>query len=89
MDEKTLQKDILEIAREYVARGPGWAQESVVLREAAERLKALHDEEKQRQVLAAWHDLFRKGVLCWGYNIDNPSNPFFHIPRQPQEKMAT
>jgi hypothetical protein len=30
-------------------------------------------------LLTAWHDLFRKGILAWGFDVDNPAAPFFHL----------
>ena len=81
LDPKVVGELILDVAREYTAKGPGWAQESVVLREVAERLGVAGDVNVSRQqtVLTCWHDLFRDGVLSWGYDIDNPSAPCFHF----------
>lgn len=69
---------LLDIARECIQQGPGFSQETVVLRQAAERLR-LEDLAQQQRLLTAWQDLFREGILSWGYNIDNPASPFFHI----------
>ncbi len=33
----------------------------------------------ETEILTQWHELFRTGYLAWGYNLDNPSAPFFHI----------
>ena len=75
-----IEKSLLMIADEFVRLGPGFAQEPVVLREAAERLKIHHDLQEQQRLLNVWHDLFRAGKLYWGYDIDNPGQPFFHFP---------
>jgi hypothetical protein len=81
MDPQAIKERILEIARDYCNRGPGWAQEGVVLHEVAERLGIAGDKavERQQLILTCWHDLFREGILSWGYNLDNPSNPWFHL----------
>src|SRR5690348_9401988 len=71
---------LLRIARQCIAEGPGFAQETVVLRKAAEELGIGDDLERQQRLLTAWQDLFRTGQLSWGYNVDNPSAPFFHLP---------
>jgi hypothetical protein len=71
---------LLKIARECVQEGPGFAQESVVLRRAAEELKVGNDLREQQRLLTAWQNLFRNGRLSWGYNVRNPSAPFFHVP---------
>lgn len=73
-----LSSELLHIAHEFLDQGPGFAQESVVLREAVERLGIEDDLERQQDLLTSWHDLFRKGELSWGYDVDNPSAPFFH-----------
>lgn len=75
-----LRESLLDIAQACIDLGPGYAQESVVLRQALDRLgiskKSLTE---QQALLTAWHDLFRDGVLSWGYNVDNPGAPFFHF----------
>jgi hypothetical protein len=73
---------LLRLARECIALGPGYAQDMVVLRMAAERLGVGADLERQQRLLTAWHDLFRSGQLAWGYDVDNPTAPFFHLPRR-------
>ena len=76
-----IQETLLAIAEDFTRQGPGFAQESVVLREAADRLKIKRDLPEQQRLLNVWHDLFRTGKLYWGYDIDNPGQPFFHFPQ--------
>jgi hypothetical protein len=91
-----LKAELLRIAEEMYRRGPGFAQESVVLRKAAERL-GIADEDRgedepyvprtaellgrQQELLAAWHRLFHDGDLVWGYDLDSPGPPCFHLGR--------
>lgn len=76
-------QDLLrEIAEEFLKRGPGFAQEGPVLAEATDRLRIGNNLDAQQDLLTVWHDLFRERILSWGYNIDNPGPPFFHIPRR-------
>jgi hypothetical protein len=83
MDQEQLKRTILEVARECLEKGPGWAQEGVVLREVAERLGgSARNEQDQQKILTCWHDLFLKGELSWGFNLDNPNAPWFHVPRR-------
>jgi hypothetical protein len=79
MDVSNLKSALLAIAKECIDQGPGFAQEPVVLRDAAQRLINNSDLKEQQRLLTAWHDLFRDGALAWGYDIDNPSSPFFHV----------
>ena len=78
-DVPSVEDAILELARDACARGPGFAQESVVLREAQQRLQPESLEEQQK-ILTVWHRLFAEGKLAWGYDLENPGSPFFHMP---------
>jgi hypothetical protein len=54
----------------------------VVLGEIADRLAARRgqlDLATQQAILNAWHDLFVEKRLAWGYDLDNPGAPFFHV----------
>ncbi len=66
---------------EAAAKGDGYAQEGVVMREIADELNIRWDAniETQRLVLDAWHDLFSSKKLGWGFNLDNPNSPFYHV----------
>jgi hypothetical protein len=71
---------LLKIAKDCIQEGPGLAQEMVVLRKAAEDLNLGNDLRGQQRLLTAWQNLFRTGQLSWGYDVGNPSAPFFHLP---------
>ncbi len=79
MTNPELEERLLDIAKECLEQGPAYAQETIVLREAAGQLKVGRDLKQQQRLLTMWHDLFRNGKLAWGYNIDNPNYPFFHM----------
>jgi hypothetical protein len=87
MEYEEVKKVVFGIAAELAGRGPGWAQEAIVLREAAARLRRQLGEDlsAQQAVLTAWHDLFLERKLSWGYNLDNPNSPFFHVPKSEDE----
>jgi hypothetical protein len=73
---------VWEVASAAAGKGLGWAQEGVVLRLIGERLakgKGQPDLRVQQAILNAWHDLFTDKKLAWGYNLDNPNSPFFHL----------
>lgn len=76
---------LLQIAKECARNGSGWAQEGVVLREVTQRLAEERGEidlKTQQVILNAWHDLFDEKMLSWGYDLDNPGSPFFHVRGQ-------
>lgn len=75
VDKKTF---LLDLAKKAYEKGPGFAQEGVVLAEARDELN-LQDLAGQQELLTEWHELFSEGKLSWGYDIDNPNSPFFHV----------
>jgi len=79
---------VFDTAVEMTRKGRGWAQESVVLRAVKEKLLPAIDLDMEQEVLRAWHDLFLERKLAWGYNLDNPNSPFFHV-RQEDDRNAT
>lgn len=89
MEYQDLKKLVFETAKDLAERGYGWAQESVVLREVADRLQLGEQLPPQQDMLTAWHDLFLEGKLSWGYDLDTPNAPFFHVPaREAREVNA-
>jgi hypothetical protein len=84
-----LKELVFDTAKELYQRGPGWAQEGVVLHEVFQKIGGRsknRDEELQQRILTCWHDLFRSGELSWGYNLDTPNSPFFHVPARDAER---
>lgn len=67
----------LEIVAER--RGePGLLQGGRVLAEAERRVGRRLGLEEEQALLTSWYDLFRTGLLSWGYNVQNPDPPFVH-----------
>jgi len=69
---------LLQVIADLRQRYAGNLQSGSVLGEAAERLGVRHNQEAEQALLTAFGDLFRSGYLAWGYNLSNPSPPFFH-----------
>ncbi len=85
MNREEIKKLVLQVAEDAARKGPGWAQESVVLRELGDKLSQRNgqsDLRMQQSVLEVWHDLFAEKILAWGYDLDNPGSPFFHVRPQ-------
>jgi hypothetical protein len=67
-------------------------QQNVVLNEAAKMLSiGKHGGEHAREValLSDWHELFRTGMLAWGYNLSNPNPPFFHLTPRGEQALVS
>lgn len=88
----SLKQQVLDAARQCARRGLGYSQQRPVLDEVAGMVAGNTytrlDLDRQQAILTCWHDLFREGILSWGYDLDNPDPPFFHIPERtgPQEQ---
>jgi hypothetical protein len=80
MNKEEIKKLVWQVAVDTASNGPGWAQEGVVLRAVGDRVSAKKRDIKAEQlILEAWHDLFFEKKLSWGYDLDNPNSPFFHV----------
>lgn len=83
MSEREIRDIVWQVASESAGHGAGWAQESVVLRAIGDRIVRDRggrlDQGTQQAILNAWHDLFLEKKLAWGYDLDNPNSPFFHV----------
>ena len=82
MSEAEIKELVWQVARNLAARGAGWSQEGVVLREVGDQLSEQWGSLAlliHQNILNAWHDLFAEKKLAWGYDLDNPDSPFFHI----------
>jgi hypothetical protein len=94
IDYDQLKKKVLEAARQCATRGPGYSQQRTVLDEVASAtggdMYTRLDLDLQQAILTCWHDLFLEGTLSWGYDLDNPDSPFFHIPARtnPKNRLA-
>jgi hypothetical protein len=78
---QTIRQTLLEVCNDAAARaerGSGQFQSLTVLRETARRL-GVGSLDQEQALLTAWADLFRLGVLAWGYNLNNPDPPFVHL----------
>jgi hypothetical protein len=63
-------------------------QAGSVLRDASVDLGIRGNHELEEALLTQFHELFRTGYLAWGYNLSNPSPPFFHITDQGHRTLA-
>lgn len=87
IDGFTIRRVLLEVCVEYERQGPGYFQSNPVLREVANRLqiRALADSQA---LLTSFGDLFRQGVLAWGYDLANTEPPFMHVTEVGRRSLA-
>jgi hypothetical protein len=86
MNYAAMMKLVYRVACDCAKRGQGWSQQSSVLSAVAEQASSHNNLQKEQLILTCWHDLFSLGLLSWGYNIDNPDAPFFHVPPADQTR---
>jgi hypothetical protein len=86
MERQKLLEAVYEVAVRCAKRGAGYSQQRVVLDEVARELfkwepfLSPSNLKQEQEILTCWHDLFREGRLSWGYDLNNPDAPFFHVP---------
>ncbi len=80
-DIRSILLDIVSEKDEYIRQDPtrGSLQQGSILQEAQQRIGWAQSSEVQQAILTYWYDLFRNGILSWGYNLSNPDPPFFHV----------
>src|SRR5689334_3724502 len=66
----------------------GGMQQVSVLPEAVRRIGDRFTADEEQAILTAWYDLFRTGLLSWGYNLNNQEPPFFHVTEQDRRALA-
>jgi hypothetical protein len=81
-----IRSTILDVIAEQFARYSGNLQSGSVLNDVAGRLQ-VYSPELQQAILTAFHDLFRTGYLAWGYDLANPSPPYFHVTEQGRRSL--
>jgi hypothetical protein len=78
VDYENIRKALLEIVSKY--SGTSSLQPVVVFREAWQALGIRESNvEIEQAMLTIWGDLFRNGLIAWGYNLSNPDPPFCHV----------
>lgn len=79
MNINHIKQVILDIIEETLEKPNQPLQQSSILTESAERLNIKDNIELEQLLLTEWNSLFRSGYLSWGYNLNNPNPPYFHI----------
>lgn len=77
-----MRQALLEAVKETSQREASSFQTGVILGHAADRLRIRDNLKAEQALLTMWHDLFRQGMIAWGYNIDNSQPPFCHLTEQ-------
>ena len=78
---RTMLLEIIAEKDAYIRKDPsnGSLQQGSILQELQQRLGWSQPIELQQAILTSWYDLFRNGVLSWGFNLSNTDPPFCHV----------
>lgn len=60
-------------------RSRGSLQQGSILQELEQQLGRPQSIEMEEAILTCWYDLFRNGILSWGFNLSNTDQPFCHL----------
>jgi hypothetical protein len=79
-----IRRMLLEIVAEKDAyirkdRSNGSLQQGSILQELQKRVGYSQSIEMQQAILTLWYDLFRNGILSWGFNLSNTDPPHCHV----------
>ena len=90
MSTPDIRSTLLEIIAEkdaYIRKDPlhGSLQQGAILQELQQRIGRSQSHEMQEAILTCWYDLFRNGILSWGYNLSNTDQPFCHVTAHGQK----
>ena len=77
-----MRQALLEAVNAASRRDASNFQTSVILGDAVDRLRIRDNLKEEQALLTMWHDLFRQGIVAWGYNIRNSQPPFCHLTDQ-------
>ena len=81
---------LLSLVHEMNAsRKGGHLQQSSLLAAAEQKLVPYGGSpDVEEAILTQWQELFRTGLLAWGYNLNNPDPPFFHLTNIGRRALA-
>jgi hypothetical protein len=81
IDPDVARKVLLETIAVSSHRGTHHFQRNAVIHQTCEKLGIRQYEDEQVHVFDAWDDLYRAGVVSYGYNLSNPDPPFARLTR--------
>jgi hypothetical protein len=89
--ERSIREVLLEVVMEqHNALKGGNLQQASVLDAVQERMQVRSGNPPsplEEAILTEWHELFRTGILAWGYNLSNPNPPFLHVTARGHKVM--
>ena len=87
IDYDKTRKAVLETINKYA--GNSNLQSGVVLRDACRVLGiTLPDLPTEQIVLTIWDDMFRNGIIGWGFDVNNADPPFCHVTEHGRRTLA-
>jgi hypothetical protein len=88
MNGQVIRQALLDAANVASRGSPNNFQTGTILSRAANKLNIRGDLETEQVLLTMWHDLFRQGMIAWGYDISNSQPPFCHLTEQGRKVLC-
>jgi hypothetical protein len=81
---RSVREVLLQTVQDQDAKKHGGSLQQISLLQEVSRIliRGESDPDMEEAILTEWYELFRTGVLAWGFNLSNPSPPFFHVTRR-------
>ena len=85
-----IRETLLKLVHEMeTMRQGGNLQQNTLLDRASEVFGTRQgNQDLEQAILTQWQELFRTGLLSWGYNLGNPNPPFFHLTERGRTALA-
>jgi hypothetical protein len=81
-----IRATLLEVVRDF-SDGRGSMQAGPILDEAQKRLSKQGSWDGE-VLMTLWNDLFRQGLVGWGFNVSNPAPPWVHLSKRGRTALA-
>jgi hypothetical protein len=77
----SIREVLLALVYEMEAKRQGGnLQQSTLMNAASATLVPVYgNRDLEQAILTQWQELFRTGLLAWGFDLNNPNPPFFHL----------
>jgi len=87
LNGEIIRKTLLQTIEEYSKMEPHHFQSQSILKSVARQLDIRDNLEMEQVLLTLWDDLFRQGLMSWGYDIGNDRPPFCHLTKEGRKAL--
>jgi hypothetical protein len=89
--ERSVREMLLEVVTEQHRQLQGGNLQQTSVLDAVQARMGIRSSSPtpplEEAILTEWHELFRTGLLAWGFNLSNPNPPFLHLTARGHQAM--